>query len=366
MSGTSVTGRGTGSSEGKLPLNFNLDYIRKVFIKDGEDLTVCIDVDEEGRYILKCLAGGQIKVSPNDPVGGYLGDKIVAGAGTSLAIVPGPNGENLVVSSTATGGNGQVKIFASDQVLDFLGNKLVAGTNVNFTFGPGPDQNLVINAVVPPATDGQVKINSSDQILGYLASKLVAGSNITLTVGPGPDENLTIDAAGTTGQVKINSSDQVLDYLANKLVAGSNIFFTFGPGPDENLVINATGGGGGSGSTLTSSIAYSCPATVALQDLVYFTGSNAVDKANASAIATAPGIGFVTQKPTTTTCFVAYAGEVTGFSGLVAGQIYFLDTTAGLITTTAPSASNQVLQRVGVAASATMLIASIDANIILL
>ena len=106
MSGTSVTGKGTGSSEGKLPLNFNLDYIRKVFIKDGEELSVCITVDEEGRYILKALAGGQIKVSANDPTGGFLADKLVAGPGTSLTIVPGPNGENLAITSTAAGSNG--------------------------------------------------------------------------------------------------------------------------------------------------------------------------------------------------------------------------------------------------------------------
>jgi hypothetical protein len=46
--------------------------------------------------------------------------------------------------------DGQVKISPSDQVFGYLGNKLVAGTNVSFTVGPGPDENLVINTILPP------------------------------------------------------------------------------------------------------------------------------------------------------------------------------------------------------------------------
>jgi hypothetical protein len=86
-----------------------------------------------------------------------------------------------------------------------------------------------------------------------------------------------------------------------------------------------------------------------LHDLVYITGNNTVDKANATSIATVPAIGFVTLKPTTTSCLLTYYGEVAGFAGLIPGAIYYLSTTVGLMTTTAPSASGDVVQKVGVA-----------------
>ena len=53
---------------------------------------------------------------------------------------------------------------------------------------------------------------------------------------------------------------------------------------------------------------------------------------------------------------VLFDGTISGLSGLTLGAKYFLSTTAGGITATAPSTVNNVVQPVGVAASATELV----------
>lgn len=50
---------------------------------------------------------------------------------------------------------------------------------------------------------------------------------------------------------------------------------------------------------------------------------------------------------------VYFDGTITGLSGLTLGATYFLNTTAGAMTTTAPSTTGNVVQEVGVATSAT-------------
>lgn len=47
--------------------------------------------------------------------------------------------------------------------------------------------------------------------------------------------------------------------------------------------------------------------------------------------------------------------RITGLSGLTPGAVYYLDTTGGQITATAPSGAGNLVQRVGVAVSATEL-----------
>lgn len=107
---------------------------------------------------------------------------------------------------------------------------------------------------------------------------------------------------------------------------------------------------------------WNCPSTVQVNDAVYVSGADAVDKADASAGSTAvPVIGFVTSKPTPTTAVVQYSGVLPNvFVGLVPGTIYYLGTTPGSIipagTLLPPGSWNQ---QVGVAKNATTLFASI-------
>lgn len=84
------------------------------------------------------------------------------------------------------------------------------------------------------------------------------------------------------------------------------------------------------------------------------TGS-AVRKADATTSGK-PAVGFVLAAFThPTTATVYFEGTITGLSGLTIGATYFLGTTAGAITATPPTGSGNIVQRVGVAISATEL-----------
>jgi len=112
-----------------------------------------------------------------------------------------------------------------------------------------------------------------------------------------------------------------------------------------------------------STAPYTCPATVAVNDVVYITGSDAVDKALATSVATMPAVGFVVAKPSPTTCILRYHDEQTGFAGLTPGATYYVsDTVPGGISTAAPVAPppGHVIQRVGFARNPTTLVVFID------
>lgn len=122
--------------------------------------------------------------------------------------------------------------------------------------------------------------------------------------------------------------------------------------------VTIPGGGGGTAAILSG--VYSCPAGVAVRDAVYLTGADAVDQADSDDSLKQPLIGVVDSKPSAVTCIVAYYGEVTGFAGLTPGATYYLGTTPGTITTTAPSTPGNIVQRMGFARNATTLVVMTD------
>jgi len=99
--------------------------------------------------------------------------------------------------------------------------------------------------------------------------------------------------------------------------------------------------------------------TLAAADIVNAwddSGTVKVRKADATATGK-KGVGFVQSGITAAaTGTVSFEGTITGLSGLTEGADYFLSTTAGAITATAPSASGNVVQFIGVALSATELL----------
>lgn len=111
----------------------------------------------------------------------------------------------------------------------------------------------------------------------------------------------------------------------------------------------------------TSVTPYSCLSGLSVDDAVYISGNDAVSKASASSAATAPVLGFVLSKPTTTSCTVRWEGEITGFTGLVANTTYFLDTVAGGITANISGFVHpNIIQRVGIARNSTTLVLKVD------
>lgn len=93
---------------------------------------------------------------------------------------------------------------------------------------------------------------------------------------------------------------------------------------------------------------YAVSAGVAVRDLVYISGDNAMEAADNSSIATAPVKGIVVAKPTSTTATVLYFGKVDGFAGLSAGQDLFLGTSGGYVTAgSLPTTPGSIIQKIG-------------------
>jgi hypothetical protein len=110
---------------------------------------------------------------------------------------------------------------------------------------------------------------------------------------------------------------------------------------------------GGTGTTLTSAIITQATHGFVVGDALFWNGT-AYAKANAASATTSEVIGIVSSVPSANTFTLATAGLITGLSGLVSGEVYWLsDVTAGLATTTQPSAVSSVSKPLFVATSAT-------------
>lgn len=98
-----------------------------------------------------------------------------------------------------------------------------------------------------------------------------------------------------------------------------------------------------------------CAAPVDILAAVYVSAADTVAEANATDATKSPVLGFCVLKPTPTTCVIQTAGIVAGFIGLVPNTIYYLATTDGAITDTAPAGPGNVVIQVGYAISTTKL-----------
>jgi hypothetical protein len=119
--------------------------------------------------------------------------------------------------------------------------------------------------------------------------------------------------------------------------------------------------GGGSSSSVGM---FSCSAGLPVQKAVYLSAGDTVDLADADDNLKQPLIGFVKSKPTSTTARVQYHGEMSGFTGLVPGETYFLSTTPGEIVKAGdpgfPSNIGDIVQRVGFAKNSDTLVVMVD------
>lgn len=107
---------------------------------------------------------------------------------------------------------------------------------------------------------------------------------------------------------------------------------------------------------------YACPSGATVGQAVYETGSDfTVALANATDLTKSPAIGIIGSKPTSTTCTLTKGEVVTGGT-LTDGALYYLGTTDGGVTATAPNSAGNVVQRIGRAVSTTKLFPLIDGD----
>ena len=94
---------------------------------------------------------------------------------------------------------------------------------------------------------------------------------------------------------------------------------------------------------------YTCTATESVGDLVYISASDTVAQADASAIGTARVVGYITEKPTSTSCRVSVAPGPVSATGLTVGAPVYLSDTAGAVSST----EGTVIVEVGIADTTT-------------
>src|SRR5574343_593691 len=87
-------------------------------------------------------------------------------------------------------------------------------------------------------------------------------------------------------------------------------------------------------------------------NVVYFDGTNYV-LADCDSEATAEVVGIVSASVDSNTFTLVYGGYITGLSGLTAGAVHFLSSTAGALTTTEPSTAGQISKPLLIANSTT-------------
>jgi len=125
------------------------------------------------------------------------------------------------------------------------------------------------------------------------------------------------------------------------------------------VVIKPPGAGGDAGTE----VAYSCATIIQKGDLVYISGNDTVDKADNTNLLTVPCIGMVDRKQSPTICIVKNAGEISGLSGIIPGQKYFVGTN-GDITTTPPSADGTIVQIIGVGVKSDTILMTLSYNFV--
>lgn len=101
---------------------------------------------------------------------------------------------------------------------------------------------------------------------------------------------------------------------------------------------------------------YTAEEAIAARDCVYISSADSVSKADADDDTKSQAIGFAQLAALITApVLIKTDGIVTGFTGLTAGARYFISSTAGAITATAPTASGRNVMQVGFAKSTTAL-----------
>lgn len=177
----------------------------------------------------------------------------------------------------------------------------------------------------------------------------------------GSDGNLTDETAvatsagaGDAGKIpELNGSGKLDDSIINASAASAaNV--TVKAQADGTIHLNFLPTGVG---PVTKSLVAS--ETLAAGDMINIwddAGTIKMRKADADAVGTACD-GFVIASVTSGASGTAYLspGLITGYSGLTLGVIYFLSSTAGGMTTTPPSGTGKIVQRIGKAVSATEL-----------
>jgi len=347
---------------GDLDVNGN-----KITSASNGDIT--IDPDGTGAIILKSddiqfdgggVFGGQIKLYESDIVGSnFIGLKAPLSV-TSDTTFELPNGDGTSGQALTTNGAGALSwsdvIGSNSPTINGVLSIEEGGADTgrialydidgsNYVLVKAPDVISSNVTFVLPSADG-----SADQVL-----KTDGSGNLSFVDQP----TGTVDTTGTPAdnQLSVFTDADTIEGDANLTWNGSRLAVV-GELAADSVIIDENGlssaGDFGAGSRILSRIGTNTTG-VTVGDVYYLSGTWA--QADADAVSTASGLlGVTTDTSTNNGVLVSGVVKVadnTGFSSSTEGTVLYLDTTAGHVTATAPSATGDVVRVVGYVLSGT-------------
>ena len=118
--------------------------------------------DHSGGQLGRPVAGQyQVKVKSDDPVGGYLLDKIVTRGGITAEPITNPDGQMYLALATAQE-TGMVGISDDDKALGYLADKLRAGTGIKFEIETD-DQGVQYLRISASGTTGTLRLQEFNE-----------------------------------------------------------------------------------------------------------------------------------------------------------------------------------------------------------
>ena len=248
----------------------------------------------------------------------------------------------------------------------------VLTANLSAFVTANPDNTHTLSVDLGMSAGAVSTIASSEAARGaslcYVGGELLSFQTATLTGSFAYDLttlyrglHLTTGAAHLSGAAFARVDGSTFKYALPSQYVGVLLYFklvSFGETLAGATAYTFTPAGAayGSGAGVVSTQIQASEALTA-KDLVnvWNSGGSRVRRANASA-AGKPASGYILASVASGDMATVYfAGTLTGLSGLTPG-IAYLDTSAGQVTSTAPSTSGQVVQSVGIATSASTLV----------
>ncbi len=254
------------------------------------------------------------------------------------------------------------------------------GTSANFVMTSGT-QTIAGNKTISGITTfsgASIVTSAATTAIGPTATTSTTTNFINAATASANTKTINIGASGVSGSTTAISVGSAVAGALNTLTLNGNNAVKLPAGTDaqrpgqagqpaavdgmirynstqntfEGYAAGAWAGIGGGGTTDKINQAGH---SFVVGDVLYLNGSTYA-KAIASAANTAEVVGVVSRVIDADNFEMTLSGEVSGLSGLVAGEVYFLSaTTAGLLTVTEPSVVGHVSLPVGVASSTTSL-----------
>lgn len=290
------------------------------FSVDASGINMSTDVT------LDKASGGSQEISKDGSTaaGDDLEIKVTGNQNSSLILTAEGSGADALKLQTLTN-SGSIEINSVSQLIQFA------------------DDNIIIQMDKDSGDAGSISINANNTT-GDANVLVDADDNINLQIGASNQATITSSGLALASGSRVNDihdEDDMVSDDPNGLATQQSIkAYVDDTVTAYQQVTQLADGSGGS---------------ISAGDVVAINGSGQAIQADADAESTCRVLGICTNVEGSD-IFVQQVGNITGLSGLTAGQRLFASTTAGGLTSTAPSGTGDVVFQVGYATSTSAMV----------